>query len=139
MTNASRRIAGILFVALPIVMWGGYVLLDSLIRDPAYLANPLRQDMWRAGHAHAGVWLVLSLIALRYVDEAKLPKGWKAFARSSIPIAAILVPAGFFLSVASPNATSPNALIWLVYVGAALIAAGVLTLGVGLLRRWQDN
>jgi hypothetical protein len=43
-----------------------------LIDDPRYQQNALRQDLWRAGHAHAGVLLVLSLIALRYVDEANL-------------------------------------------------------------------
>jgi hypothetical protein len=31
--------------------------------------------LWRAGHAHAGVWLVLSLVTLRYVDEAALSEG----------------------------------------------------------------
>jgi hypothetical protein len=55
--------------------------------------------------------------------------------RGSLPIAAILVPAGFFLSVLPPDATAPNALIYLVYVGAALLAVGVLVLGVGLVRR----
>jgi len=49
------------------------------------------------------------------------------------PIAAILVPAAFFLSVLSPDATVPNALIYLAYVGAVL-AAGVLVLGIGLVR-----
>jgi hypothetical protein len=138
MTNASRRIAGIVFIALPVVMWGGWSLLEALVNDPAYMANPLRQNMWRAGHAHAGVWLVLALVALRYVDEANLPSGWKAFVRSSIPVAAIVVPAGFFLLVASPAATAPNALIYLVYAGAVLLLAGVITLGVGLLRKWRE-
>jgi len=41
---------------------------------------------------------------------------------------------GFFLSMPSPTATRPNALISLVYVGALFLAAAVLTLGVGLLR-----
>jgi hypothetical protein len=36
------------------------------------MENPLRQDLWRAGHAHAGVWLILALVGLRYVDEANL-------------------------------------------------------------------
>jgi hypothetical protein len=31
-----------------------------------------REQFFRAGHAHAGVWVVLSLVALRYVDEASL-------------------------------------------------------------------
>ena len=97
--------------------------------------NPLRQDLWRAGHAHAGVWLILALVALRYVDEANLSDGMKWLVRGSIPIAAILVPAAFFLSVLAPDATTPNGLIYLAYVGAVLLAVGVLVLGVGLVRR----
>jgi hypothetical protein len=68
----SRKMAGTLLVVLPTVMIGGVTLLTLLIADPAYVANPLRQDLWRAGHAHAGVLLVLSLVALRYVDEPNL-------------------------------------------------------------------
>jgi hypothetical protein len=46
----------------------------------------------------------------------------------------ILMPAGFFFSVASPTADRPNKLIWLVYAGAAALAVAAVTLGVGLLR-----
>ena len=72
--------------------------------------NPLRQNLFRAGHAHAGVLLVLSLIALRYVDDAKLSDGWKRYVRSSMPAAAILLPAAFFFSVISPHAHCPKQL-----------------------------
>jgi hypothetical protein len=72
MTHESRLLAGILLIVLPSVMIGGVSLLSLLIGDPAYTENPLRQDLWRAGHAHAGVWLILALVALRYVDEANL-------------------------------------------------------------------
>lgn len=51
-----------------------------------------------------------------------------------LPSAAILLPVAFFLSVLSPNATEPNALIYLAYVGAVALATGLVTLGVGLLR-----
>jgi drug/metabolite transporter superfamily protein YnfA len=101
---------------------------------PGYNDNPLRHDLWRAGHAHAGVYLVLSLIMLRYVDEAVLSPFWKWIARTGAPIAAILIPAAFFLSVVSPLATKPNGLMNLAYVGAAFLAAAVLSLGVGLIR-----
>jgi hypothetical protein len=131
----SRRVAAILLVVLPTVMIGGVSILSLLISDPAYAANPLRQDLWRAGHAHAGVLLVLSLLVLRYVDEARLSARAKAFVRSSVPSSAILLPAAYFLSILSPSATEPNGLIYLAYVGAALLAAGILTLGVGLLRK----
>jgi hypothetical protein len=135
MSPESRRLAGVLLVVLPTVILGGVSLLRLLISDPAYQANPLRQDLWRAGHAHAGVMLVLSLVLLRYVDEARLSPLARSVARLAAPIAAILLPLAFFLSVLSPDATAPNGFIYLAYGGAAVLAIGLVTLGVGLLRR----
>lgn len=135
MSRESRLLAGILLVLLPTVMYGGLTLLMFLTRNvPGYNDNPLRHDLWRAGHAHAGVYLVLSLVILRYVDEAALAPFWKWLARIGAPIAAILIPAAFFLSVASPEAKEPNGLMNLAYIGALFLAAAVLTLGVGLIR-----
>jgi hypothetical protein len=108
MTYESRLLAGILLIVLPTVMIGGVSILSLLIGDPAYMENPLRQDLWRAGHAHAGVWLILALVSLRYVDEADLSNVMKWLVRGSIPIAAILVPAAFFLSVLLPDARTPK-------------------------------
>jgi hypothetical protein len=135
MSRESRILAGVLLVVIPTVMYGGLSLLYFLIRGAAgYVDNPLRHDLFRAGHAHAGVYLVLSLVMLRYVDEASLGPFWKWLARTGAPIAAILIPAAFFLSVLSPTAKEPNDLINLAYIGAAFLAAAVLTLGVGLIR-----
>lgn len=77
--------------------------------------------LWRAGHAHAGVLLILSLVILRYVDETSLLPTTKRFVRVAAPSAAILLPLAYFLSVLSPEAQEPNPL-------------GLLTLGVGLIR-----
>jgi hypothetical protein len=136
MSSESRRMAGLLLIILPTVLYGGVSLL-LLLTDPGsgYVENPLRQDLFRAGHAHAGVLLVLSLITLRYVDEMGLSDGWKRFIRSSIPTSAIFLPAAFFFSVISPNATKPNAFIYLAYVGAVLLATGLIALGIGLLKK----
>jgi hypothetical protein len=135
MSRESRMLAGILLAVLPTVVYGGLTLLGLLSRNlPGYSDNQLRHDLWRAGHAHAGVYLVLSLVMLRYVDEAVLSPFWRWIARTGAPIAAILIPAAFFLSVVSPAATQPNGLINLAFVGALFLAAAVLTLGVGLIR-----
>jgi hypothetical protein len=132
--------AGILLIVLPSVMYGGMTLLMFLTRGATgFVDNPLRHDLWRAGHAHAGVYLVLSLVMLLYVDQALLPPIWKWLARAGVPIAAILIPAAFFLSVVSPAATQPNGLINLAYVGAVFLAGGVLSLGVGLIRAARRN
>ena len=135
MSPQSRLVAGILLILVPTVEIGGASILSLLVGDPGYAQNELRQDLWRAGHAHAGVWLVLSLVALRYVDEATLSDCLKWVVRLAFPAAAILTPAAFFLSVLSPEATEPNALINLVYVGGVILAVGLLVLGVGLIRR----
>jgi uncharacterized membrane protein len=137
-SRESRMLAGILLVVIPTVMFGGLTLLSALTRNvQGYNDNPLRHDLWRAGHAHAGVYLVLSLVMLLYVDGAVLSPFWKWLARTSAPIAAILIPAAFFLSVVSPTATQPNGLINLAYVGALFLAGAVLSLGVGLIRAAQ--
>jgi len=136
MSRESRRLAGILLVIFPTVIYGGVSLLRLLIdQQSGYIQNPLRENLWRAGHAHAGVLLILSLVVLRYVDEAILSDTVKGFVRHAIPTAAILLPVAFFLSVLSPTATEPNALIYLAFVGAIVLAAGLITRGVGLLRK----
>jgi uncharacterized membrane protein len=134
MSPESRHLAGIVLIVIPTVVYGGVSILRLLINDPRYQNNLLRQNLWRAGHAHAGVLLVLSLLALRYVDEANLSEGMKWFVRESIPAAAILLPIAFFLSVLKPDATKPNKLIYLAYAGAVVLAAGLLVLGIGLIR-----
>jgi hypothetical protein len=103
MSRESRRIAGVLLVLLPTVMIGGVNLLSLLVWEPAYAANQLRQVLWRAGHAHAGMLLVLSLVLLRYVDEARLSDGTKWFVRVSAPSSAIFLPVRFFCRFCRPR------------------------------------
>ena len=135
MSPESLRTAGIVLVLYPTVVFGGASLLWHWItRQTAYYENPTRRSLWRAGHAHAGVLLLLALIALLLVDRADLAAGWKELVRTTIPAAAVLLPAAYFLSIARPDAERPNRLVNLAYVGAVSLALGTFTLGVGLLR-----
>jgi len=134
MSDESRIIAAILLIAVPTVEFGGLTLLGLLTRRGAGWAdNPVRRGMFRAGHAHAGVWIVFALVALLYVDQTDLSDGWKWLVRTTFAIAPILMPLGFFLSVAPPRAERPNGLIALVYLGGLSLAIGAVTLGIGLL------
>jgi hypothetical protein len=124
-----------LLLLLVAVEFGGGSLLTLLTRRiPGYLDNPLRQNMWRAGHAHPGVWLVLGLVGMLYVDQTPLSDGLKSLVRVTLLLAPILVSLGFFLSVLSPKAERPNGLVNLIYLAALLLAVGVVTLGIGLLQ-----
>jgi hypothetical protein len=134
-TPEARTISGITLITVPSIQYGGYFLLKSLRdRNSRYMDNPLRQNFFRAGHAHAGVFVLLSLVCQILADAADLPASLLWLVRLGVPAAAILLPMGFFLSIVSPDATAPNRAVSLVYLGAVLLAISVLTLGVGLLR-----
>ncbi len=103
-------------------------------RSSRYMDNPLRQNFFRAGHAHAGVFILLALICQVLADAAALPRWLLWIGRVGAPAAAILAPLGFFLSVASPGAAEPGRAVWFIYIGALILAASVLIPGIGLLR-----
>lgn len=135
MSEESLRTAGVLLVVYPTVVVGGASLLWHWItRRTAYYDHPLRRSLWRAGHAHAGVLLLLSLVAIQLVDHAQLADVWKQVVRTTVPAAALLLPIAFFLSIARSDAERPNRLVNLAYLGAISLTVGMLTLGVGLLR-----
>ena len=134
MTDASKQLAGILFVLVPTVEFGGWSLLRMIARRvPGYLDNPVRQNLFRAGHAHAGVLLLLALVGILYVDQTDLSGGARTLVRTGLALAPILMPAGFFFSVLRPSDDRPNRLIVLVYLGALSLAVSAVTLGLSLL------
>lgn len=135
MSDDVLRVAGILLILVPTVALGGEAILRMVyLTNDAYLKNPLRRRMWTAGHAHAGVLLILSLVALVYLDAAALSDGMRALVRTAIPASAIFVPAAFFLSVLPRDTERPNGVVYLAYVGFAALSVGLVVLGVGLLR-----
>ncbi len=135
MTRESRLMCGIILIAVPTIQYGGYFLLTSLMdKGSGYMDNPLRQNFFRAGHAHAGVIVILSLVCQVLADAAVLPD-WLTWAvRVGVPLAAILISAGFFFSMLSPTASQPTQAVALIYFGAIVLAISVIALGVGLLR-----
>jgi hypothetical protein len=135
MTREARLLSGIILITVPTIQYGGYFLLASLVnRGSGYMENPLRQNFFRAGHAHAGVIVILSLVCQMLADATILPSPLIWFVRIGVPLSAILISAGFFFSMLPPAATQPSGAIFLIYVGAVILALSVLTLAVGLLR-----
>lgn len=122
---------GTLLLALVTVESGGY-FLTRVVRGHV-AANPLQQGFFRAGHAHAAVLLVLSVAILGVLESAALDDAWMWVARLGAPIAAILMPAGFFLSVLGADPKRPSRAIALLWIGALSLTAGLITAGVGLI------
>lgn len=135
MTREARLLSGIILITVPSIQYGGYFLLTSLIdKSSGYMDNPLRQNFFRAGHAHAGVIVILSLVCQILADSAALPSPLLWFVRIGVPLSAILISAGFFFSVLPPTAVQPSGAVSLIYVGAVILAISVLTLAMGLIR-----
>jgi hypothetical protein len=132
--------SGIILITVPTIQYGGYFLLTSLMtKGSGYMDNPLRQNFLRAGHAHAGVIVILSLICQVLADAAVLPSSLLWAVRIGVPLAAILISSGFFFSMLPPTATEAGGAVSLIYAGAVILALAVVTLGVGLLRSPQSS
>jgi hypothetical protein len=135
MTREARLVSGIILITVPTIQYGGYFLLTSLMdKGRGYMDNPLRQNFFRAGHAHAGVIVILSLVCQMLADAAVLPSPLVWFVRIGVPLSAILISAGFFFSMLPPMASQPSGAVSLIYVGAVVLALSVLSLAIGLIR-----
>lgn len=132
LSDATRITAAVLVLSLVTVETGGAYLL-RLLRGAAP-ATPFQLAFARAGHAHAGVLLILSLTGLLYADLVGLEGAVGVVARSGPPVAALLMSGGFFFASMGRDVVRPNRLIVLVWLGAVSLAVGLVALAVGLLR-----
>jgi len=139
LSREARLVAGLTLLTVPTIMYGGITLLGILTKGTAGLApggltlDDTQWALFRAGHAHAGVWVVLSLVIQVLLDAATLPAGLKWLARISAPVAAVGIAGGFF------GIAFVQAFRWLLYFGAASLAVAVVLTGIGLVRRPSGN
>lgn len=140
MTNEARKISGYILLSVPTIIYGGYFLLTVLSGQQEHLQlTDFQKSMFRAGHAHAGVLVILALVAQLFADHASLSNRWKWFARLSFPISAITISLGFFAAAIGRQITEPTGLIFILYVGIAILTFGLLTLGIGLIRQKKGS
>jgi hypothetical protein len=131
LSRHSRILAAVLLFAFVTIEYGGYYLVRVVSGQEAELTE-FQLAFSRAGHAHAGVLVTLGLVGLILADATGLT-GFRGYlARHAVPIGALLMAVGFFLSSSDPGATEPNSLIVLVWIGAVSLAIGVITLAMGL-------
>jgi hypothetical protein len=121
---------GVVLLVVITIAWGGTFLLRVV--SGAVGTNELQQIYFRAGHAHAGVLVILGLVVRLLLVDVPLP-GWLAPLPGLVLYAAVLMPAGFFLSVIGRNPARPNRLRYLIYLGAGALMVGLAAAGVGLI------
>lgn len=130
--DSYLTLVGILLLSLVAVESGGVFLARVVTgRHPV---NALQASFFRAGHAHAAVLLVLSVALLTPLGQVDPGGLVGVVARTGVPVAAILMPAGFFLSVLGRDPQRPGRLVVLLWLGAASLTAGLLAAGISILR-----
>lgn len=140
MTNEARKISGYILLTVPTIIYGGYFLLTVLSGQQEHLQlTDFQKSMFRAGHAHAGVLVILALVAQLLADHASLSNRWKWVARLAFPISAIAISLGFFAAAIGRQITEPTGPIFILYVGMAILTFGLLTLGIGLIRQKKGS
>ncbi|MGL5889737.1 MAG: hypothetical protein ACRC3B_07625 [Bacteroidia bacterium] len=132
-SSNTQLMCGVLLVTVPTIAYGGTFLLKVLSGKSPVPLTDFQKSMFRAGHAHAGVLVLLSLIAQPLVDPVGYASITEWLVRSSFGAAAMLISGGFFASAGHKNATAPNKWIALIWVGALVLTTGLLTLGLGLI------
>jgi hypothetical protein len=118
------------WIALPTVMFGGYSLLQLLNRGN--VLTPFQVTWFRAGHAHAGVLLVMSLLYYMFLDKTSLSGAVKHAACVVLFVGIMAQSGGFFLHMVmgQPNQASVGTVVTV--TGAIMLACAILLLLYGL-------
>lgn len=130
MTQATLILCGVVLLTVVTIETGGVLLLR--IASGAVPANGLQRTYFRAGHAHAGVLVILGLVVQLLTSQPGVA-AWAGAVGTGVLWAAILLPAGFFLSVIGKNPQRPNRWRLLIWAGAVLLAVGLVGAALGLI------
>src|ERR1044071_4436208 len=106
LTDTSRIVAGVVLLTIVTIEFGGW-FMTKIVRGQVPMTD-FQKSFARAGHAHAGVLVTLSLICLVLADATALTGFVGYLARLCVPAAAILMSGGFFASSAGRDVTRPN-------------------------------
>jgi hypothetical protein len=125
-----RLFLAIALIALPTVMFGGFSLLRLLIADRL---NEFQVTYFRAGHAHAGVLLVLAIAVLDLLSRTSL--SWAGqWAVGILLMAGVLAQSGgMFLHMGIGKPGRWSAGNSLTVTGAVLLAAAMVTAAVAVI------
>ena len=127
----TRVLPAVSALSLVSVEYGGWALLGFLTGRGQL--GQFREQFFRAGHAHAGVLLVLSLVNFLHLDRTGYSERVQWFAGSLLLAGIMAQSGGFFLhlGLGQPNRRSLGTIV--TRFGAVLIAAALVVLAVGLI------
>jgi hypothetical protein len=125
-TNSKVFLAIALF-SLPTVMFGGFSLLRLLV---ARRLNEFQAAYFRAGHAHAGVLLVLALVVLDLIDRVGASTAVLTLVGVLLAVGVLAQSGGMFVHMVVGRSGRWSAGNTLTAVGALVLAAALVISGV---------
>jgi hypothetical protein len=128
--DVHQILTGVVLLSVIGIAYGGTFLLR--VFRGTVPTNDLQKSFFRAGHAHAGVLVILGLLVLLLTRLNEVAQPWDTLS-FGVLFAAIFMPAGFFLSVIGTDPEKPNGFIALLWSGAALLTVGLAAAGIGLI------
>jgi hypothetical protein len=129
MSTADKWLTVIALVSVPTVMFGGYALM-RLTR--AGKLNDFQRGLFKAGHAHAGVLLVLTLTSLSIAARAGLSDPYTWFVGALLAAGTISQSGGFFLHAAIGRPGRWSFGNTLTVLGAVELTVALLALAYGV-------
>jgi heme/copper-type cytochrome/quinol oxidase subunit 4 len=129
MDDPIKLFTVIVLIALPTVMYGGFSLLHLRIRGKL---NEFQTTYFRAGHAHAGVLLILSLASLDVLARTDMSEGTMWVVCLLLAFGTIAQSGGMFLHIAVGEPGRWSAGNWITTAGAGCLAIAMLTLAYGV-------
>jgi hypothetical protein len=118
------------WIALPTVMYGGYSLIQLINRGN--VLTPVQISLFRAGHAHAGVLTLMSLLYYyTFLDQTSLPLPIKHAACVAIVMGILAQSGGFFIHLLPERAALGTKVT---LIGAVILVCAILVLIYGLIR-----
>ena len=131
--DPTTLLPAIALLSLVSVESGGWALLGFITKRNGSLGE-FRERFFRAGHAHAGVLLVLALAYLSYLDRTGLGEGAQ-WTWGSVLLAGVLAQSGgFFLHLGVGREGQGSIGTAMTRVGGFLIAIPLVVLAIELLR-----
>ncbi|MBH0123068.1 hypothetical protein ACWDUD_19690 [Rhodococcus sp. NPDC003382] len=124
-------VLGITLLTVVGIAFGGTFLLR--VGNGSVPANDLQKTFFRAGHAHAGVLVTLGVLVAVLTHVAGTSTVWGTTGAIAVLTSAILIPAGFFLSVLGADPQRPGRMFTSVWAGAVSLVAGLVISGVAVL------
>ncbi|MFG1642369.1 hypothetical protein ACGFMK_18945 [Amycolatopsis sp. NPDC049252] len=126
MHGPTQLFTVIALISLPTVMYGGYALM-GVMRERKLTDH--QRAMFRAGHAHAGVLLILALVALQILSRTTLSDTTLWTAGFLLLFGILAQSGGFFLHLI-PNRGRLGGRV--TSVGAVLLGTATLLTAYGV-------